>query len=87
MPLNIPPFSPTFGAGAPGAHVPVNQWYFNTTPTPYTLYIHVSGAWHAAGAIPAINATELQGVNVKLGTPSDGNELTYKLADLEWEGA
>jgi hypothetical protein len=34
-----PPFSPTFGLGAPGAGVPTNQLYIDTTTDPGTMYV------------------------------------------------
>lgn len=75
--LIIAPYLPNFGTGAPGPNVPLNMPYFDTAATPTTLYIYASGAWHASGAEPAINATSLQGVSVSATTPSDGQVMTF----------
>lgn len=45
VPTSIPP---AFGAGAPSTLTSEGALYFNTSTTPYTLYVQHSGAWQQA---------------------------------------
>lgn len=83
--LQYVPFNPGFGTGAPGAHVPTTQWYFDTTGSPYLLYVYYGGAWVAAGA-GGIDAHSLQGVAVSAAAPGANTKLTYVGANTDWEG-
>lgn len=83
-----PSFLPAFGVGAPGASVPHNAVYYDTSTNPYQPYIFRAGGWHTTGAgsgAVAGNATQLQGVNVSATAPTNGQVLTYVLANLDWE--
>ena len=72
-----PPFIPIFGVGAPGALVPHNTLYYDTSTNPYTSYVYMAGAWHACGALGAgVNASALRGTNIAVAAPNPGDVLT-----------
>lgn len=80
------PWLPVFGTGAPGASVPHNAAYFDTSTTPYTPYIYASGAWHKFGGFGSgTNATSIQGVAVSATAPSPGQVLEYNSTNNDWE--
>lgn len=86
--ITNPAFMPAFGTGAPGASVPHNAVYYDTSTNPYTPYIYQAGAWHKYGAGNAAtsgNATQIQGVNVANTAPNNGDILTYVAANSDWE--
>jgi len=75
---NSAPYFPNFGAGAPGAGVPTNSPYYDTTTTPFTEYVYHAGSWHQAGVNSAgNNATSIQGVPVAVTAPSLNQILQY----------
>lgn len=84
-----PPFVPIFGTGAPGATVPHNTLYFDTSTNPFTAYVYstTAGAWKTFGALGSgVNASAIQGIAVSNTPPTDGQVLTYNATnnDIEW---
>jgi hypothetical protein len=80
-----PPFIPAFGSGAPGAHVPKNQPYYDRATNPYTPYIWNGSSWVQYGVSGgAGNATEIQGVPIDPTPPLDGETLVYLSAGNIW---
>lgn len=84
--LKYPGYNPTYGSGAPGANVPTNMPYFDTSGANPAKYEYHAGAWHAIGGGAGINATQIQGVNVKNAAPGANTILTYVAANTDWEG-
>lgn len=88
MSIVTPPFIPAFGTGAPGAGVPTNTLYFDTSASPYQGYAYHSGAWHTFGGTGGggVNATQLQGVAIKNPlTTTNGFVLEYVSANSDLE--
>ncbi len=80
MPLISPPFMPSFGTGAPGANVPHNQPYFDTSSNPYVPYVYdqVAHAWATYGAAGGSgNAVSIQGIPVDVTAPTNGQSLVF----------
>ena len=85
MSLLSPPFAPNFGNGAPGANVPKNQPYFDTSTTPYTPYVWNGSAWKSYGVNGGTaNAVQIQGISVSTSTPADLDTLIYSAGSNEW---
>lgn len=87
MPLLSPPFMPSFGVGVPGANVPKNQPYFDTSTNPYAPYIYnpSTGLWKSYGVNGGVNnAVQIQGVDVDPTPPTNGQTLVYSAASTKW---
>jgi hypothetical protein len=80
-------YNPTYGVGAPALGIYHLMPYYDTSTVPYTKYVFFAGGWHAAGVSGAlINATQIQGINVKNAVPANGQVLTAVAANNDWEG-
>lgn len=81
MALDLPIWSPSFGNGPPGANVPHQFPYFDTSTANFTAYIWNAGAWHNFGPGAGVNATSIQGVGVTGPATVNGQKLKYNGSD------
>jgi hypothetical protein len=84
--LKTPGYQPTFGNGAPGANVSTAMPYFDISGANPSKYVYTNGAWHNIGGGAGINATQIQGNNVKNAAPGANTILTWVTANTDWEG-